>query len=77
MMSSLRNLSPEEVIKAFRRGGWKIGRQSSSHVILIKKENPNILSIPYHKGKTIKIGLLKDQIKLAGITCADFLKLLK
>jgi len=41
-----------------------------------EKANPNILSIPVHKGKTIKIGLLKDQIKKSGLTEEEFLELI-
>ena len=36
----------------------------------------NILSIPVHKGKPVKIGLLKDQIKKAGLTEEEFLRFL-
>jgi predicted RNA binding protein YcfA (HicA-like mRNA interferase family) len=51
--------------------------QRGSHVKLTKEGNPNILSIPVHKGKPIKHGLLRDQIEKAGMTIEDFLKLYK
>jgi predicted RNA binding protein YcfA (HicA-like mRNA interferase family) len=35
--------------------------------------NPNILSIPVHKGKPIKQGLLRDQIEKAGLTIDEFM----
>lgn len=42
----------------------------------MKKEgNPAILSIPVHKGKSIKRGLLVSLIKMAGLTEKEFLKL--
>jgi predicted RNA binding protein YcfA (HicA-like mRNA interferase family) len=50
--------------------------QRGSHVKLIKQGSPNILSIPVHKGKPIKIGLLKNQIRKSGLTEEEFLKLL-
>jgi len=74
-MVSLYNLKPEKVIKAFERAGWVNKGFRGSHVKLTKEGNPNILSIPVHRGKPIKIGLLKDQIKKAGLTEEDFLKL--
>ena len=74
-MVSLYNLKPERVIKAFERAGWVNKGFRGSHVKLTKEGNPNILSIPVHRGKPIKIGLLKDQIKKAGLTEEDFLKL--
>jgi len=64
----LHNLKPEKVIKAFQRAGWVDRGFKGSHVKLTNEGNPNILSIPVHKGKTIKMGLLKDQIRKAGLT---------
>jgi predicted RNA binding protein YcfA (HicA-like mRNA interferase family) len=75
-MVSLYNLKSEKVIKAFERAGWVNRGFRGSHVKLTKEGNPNILSIPVHKGKTIKIGLLKDQIKRAGLTEEEYLKLI-
>ena len=75
-MAILHNLKPEKVVKAFERAGWINKGQRGSHVILVKQGNPNILSIPVHKGKPIKIGLLKNQIRKSGLTEEEFLKLL-
>ncbi|MBI4685307.1 MAG: type II toxin-antitoxin system HicA family toxin [Nitrospirae bacterium] len=74
-MSSIHNLKPDRVIKAFRRAGWSERKQTGSHVILTKEGNPFILSIPVHKGKPIKQGLLRDQIAKAGMTIEEFLEL--
>lgn len=77
-MSSLHNLKPDRVIKAFERAGWKIRKQTgTSHVKLTKEGNPYILSIPVHKRKPIKQGLLRDQIAKAGLTIEEFLRLYK
>ncbi len=75
-MARLHNLKPAKVIKAFEMAGWINMGYRGSHVKLIKDGNPNILSIPVHKGKAIKIGLLYDQIKKSGLTEEGFLKLL-
>ena len=72
-MAGIHNLSPQKVVKAFERAGWLALGQKGSHVKLIKEGNPNILSIPVHKGKPIKKGLLLDQIKKAGLTTEEFL----
>ncbi|MBE0425592.1 MAG: type II toxin-antitoxin system HicA family toxin [Nitrospirae bacterium] len=77
-MSGLHNLKPDRVIKAFERAGWKVRKQTgTSHVKLTKEGSPYILSIPVHKGKSIKQGLLKDQISKTGLTVEEFLKLYK
>lgn len=73
-MSGLHNLKPDRVVKAFERTGWKNEGQRGSHVKLSKEGNPNILSIPVHKGRPIKQGLLRDQIKKAGLTVEEFLE---
>ena len=72
----LHNLKPEKVIKAFQRAGWVDRGFKGSHVKLTKEGNPNILSIPIHRGKPIKIGLLKDQIRKSGLTEDEFLTLI-
>jgi len=73
-MSGLHNLKPSKVVKAFKNAGWHVKRQKGSHKILTKEGDPNILSIPIHKGKPIKQGLLKHLIKISGLTIDEFLK---
>jgi len=76
-MDGLHNLKPERVIKAFERAGWMVRNQTGSHVILKKDGEPNLLTIPVHKGKPIKKGLLVAQIKAAGLTIEEFLSVYK
>ena len=76
-MSGLHNLKPDRVVKTFERAGWTNEGQRGNHVKLTKEENSNILSIPVHKGKPIKKGLLIDQIKKAGLTIDEFLRYYK
>ena len=73
-MSGIHNLKPDRVVKAFERAGWGNEGQRGRHVKLPKDGNPNTLSIPVHKGKPVKRGLLLDQIKKAGLTVEEFLK---
>lgn len=76
-MKGIHNLKPEKVVKAFERAGWTVWGQKGSHVKLTKEGNPNILSIPGHKGKPIKKRLLLDQIKKANLTIEEFLECYK
>jgi predicted RNA binding protein YcfA (HicA-like mRNA interferase family) len=74
-MAGIHNLQPQRVIKAFEKAGWEnLGRYGKPFK-LRKAGNPNILSVPVHKGKPIKAGLLRDQIKKAGLTEETFLEL--
>jgi len=74
-MAGLHNLKPQRVVKTFERAGWTIKAQRGSHIILTKEGSSVILSIPIHKGKPIKRGLLENQIKKSGLTVEEFLKL--
>ncbi|MBN2398084.1 MAG: type II toxin-antitoxin system HicA family toxin [Deltaproteobacteria bacterium] len=75
-MNGLNNLDPLRVVKAFERAGWRRRPHTSgSHTILTKAGNPAVLSIPIHKGRPIKQGLLRHQVKTAGMTVEEFLKL--
>lgn len=75
-MAGLHNLKPHRIVKAFERAGWINRGQKGSHIKLTREGNPNILSIPVHKGKPVKFGLLRDQIRKARLTEDEFLKLL-
>ncbi|MHB8880083.1 MAG: type II toxin-antitoxin system HicA family toxin [Thermodesulfovibrionales bacterium] len=76
-MSGINNLKPDRVVKAFERAGWIAERQRDSHVHLTREGNRSILSIPVHKGKPVKQGLLRNQIAKAGMTVEEFLQLYK
>jgi len=75
-MASPHNLKADQVIRAFESAGWTNRGRYGKHVKLTKEGNPNILSIPVHRGKTIKIGLLKDQIRKSGLRVEEFLALI-
>ena len=76
-MSGLHNLKPDRVVRAFERAGWKVRRQTGRHIILAKEHCPPILSIPVHKGKAVKHGLLSRLIEIAGLTEEEFLSYYK
>lgn len=76
-MRGIHNLKPERVIKTLERAGWSVKRQKGSHVHMKKEGNPAILSIPVHKGKPLKKGLMLCLLKVAGLTEKEFLKLYK
>ncbi len=72
-MAGIHNLRPDRVITAFERAGWQNLGRYGKHYKLKKAGNPNILSIPMHKGKPIKAGLLRNLIKKARMTEKEFL----
>jgi len=64
------------VVRAFRRAGWKITRQRSSHIILEKEGHEATLSVPVHKGKNVKRGTLRDLIIDAKMSVDEYIEFL-
>lgn len=74
-MAPLPRANAKRHIKAFKRDGWRLVRTTGSHYILAKDGVDYHLSIPYHAGKIIKIGLLKGLIRDADLTNDEYLDL--
>lgn len=66
-------ISGFEAMKAFGRIGYRISRQTGSHVMLEKEGSPP-LTIPDHR--ELKTGTLRAIIKSAQMTVEEFLRLL-
>jgi predicted RNA binding protein YcfA (HicA-like mRNA interferase family) len=47
--------------------GWRIDRQSGSHVVLTFPARQPV-TVPVHKGKTLKEGTARGILKSAGVT---------
>lgn len=74
-MPPLPVVSGREAVRAFRRAGWVVARQSESHIILVKPGVPVNLSIPDHS--VLDRGLLRKLIRAAGLSVDEFLHLLR
>jgi len=73
-MGELPVLSGRECIKALEKAGFYKKRQSGSHVVLRKDEPFAQIVVPDHK--ELDRGTLRAIIRQAGLSKADFLKLL-
>jgi predicted RNA binding protein YcfA (HicA-like mRNA interferase family) len=75
-MGRLANISGKEAVKMFSEIGYYLARQEGSHMIL-SNDRPGfpILVIPDHK--ELAPALLRAQIKRAGLSVEEFLKLKK
>ena len=67
----MKSLSGKELAKVLERHGWSLLRVQSSHHIYGKPGSNVRLSIPIHGNQTLKTGLLKHLIKLAGLNEND------
>nr|QNO56974.1 hypothetical protein PHLPJACP_00032 [Methanosarcinales archaeon ANME-1 ERB7] len=73
-MAKLPVISGLKAVKAFSKAGWVSSRQTRNHVIMEKVGDSSTLSVPKHK--ELKRGTLRDLIKDAGLTVAEFVELL-
>jgi len=76
-MARLPRAEAEHHIKAFEAAGWRVARITGSHYVLIKDSVDYHLSIPYHRGQTVKAGLLRGLIRDAGLTTDEYLAFFK
>jgi predicted RNA binding protein YcfA (HicA-like mRNA interferase family) len=76
MIQRLPAVRAKEVIRALERAGFVIPRTSGSHCRLIHSTDPTRkVTIPVHSGD-IRRGTLRSIISQAGLTVAEFIKLL-
>jgi len=67
----LKQVSGKELARAVQRKGWVLARSKGSHHIFIKDGRPERLVIPIHGNRPLKVGLLRSQMKIAGLTEGD------
>lgn len=71
-MSELPHASGKTAIKVFESLGWELRGIEGSHHVYNKVGCRSVLSIPVHRNKDLKIGLLRGLIRTAGITVDEF-----
>jgi len=67
----MKSVSGKDFAKTLERHGWKLLRVQGSHHIYGKVETNVRLSVPIHGTQTIKVGMLKHFMKMAGLTEDD------
>ncbi len=71
-MTRLAGISGRKAVRAFERAGFVASRPEGSHVTLKKPGYP-VLVIPLHR--EVSPFLLRSQVKRAGLTEEEFLRL--
>ena len=67
----MKQVSGKEFIRVLQKRGWILKRTNGSHHIFTKAGQPERIVIPIHGNRPLKIGLLKHQMKIAGLTESD------
>lgn len=73
-MPKLPVVNARECVKALQKAGFYVARQKGSHITLRRDDPKGRVTVPNHN--PIKPGMLRGIIKEAGLTVAEFLKLL-
>ncbi len=63
----MKAVSGKRLIRLLKKHGWELQRVNGSHHIFTHPESIARLSVPVHGNHSLKIGLQKHLIKVAGI----------
>ena len=72
----LPRLTAAEAIKALKRAGFSLARQSGSHKLYKDKEGKRV-TVPYHSGRILHPKVLKSILRDAELTVKELKDLLK
>lgn len=68
----MKSVSGKEFAIIIVKKGWELKRINGSHHIFTMEGRIERISVPIHGNKTLKTGLLKHLMKIAGLTENDF-----
>jgi predicted RNA binding protein YcfA (HicA-like mRNA interferase family) len=63
----MKSMSGKELAKLLEANGWDLLRIQGSHHIYGQAGNPARISVPIHRNQDMKIGLLRNLLKTAGL----------
>ena len=63
----MKAISGKDFARLLKKSGWELKRVNGSHHVYCKKDNPARITVPVHGNTSLKIGLQKHLMKIAGI----------
>ena len=67
----MKQISGKEFVRILQKHGWVLKRINGSHHVFTKQGHQERIVIPVHGNRPLKVGLLKRQMKIAGLVEAD------
>jgi len=67
----VKQVSGKQLAKVLEQHGWQLKRINGSHHIYAKDGQVERISVPVHGNRPLKNGLLRHQMKVAGLTETD------
>ncbi len=64
---AVKALSGKEFARLLERHGWRLARVHGSHHVYLKEGHPARISVPVHGSKSLKQGLQRHLMKVAGL----------
>ena len=68
----MKQVTGRELARAVQARDWVLSRVKGSHHVFTKAGHRERIVIPIHGNQPLKIGLLKAQMKIAGLTEENF-----
>jgi predicted RNA binding protein YcfA (HicA-like mRNA interferase family) len=74
-MPKLVPLKPEEVIRKLKRLGLDGPYPGGKHQRMVDGKTGRVIPVPFHKGRDVSVGIIREIINEAGISRDEWLKL--
>ncbi len=63
----MKQISGKDFARLLQQKGWELKRINGSHHIFAKSGHIERISVPIHGNQSLKLGLLRHQMEIAGI----------
>lgn len=67
----MKQISGKDFSRLLQQKGWELKRINGSHHIFANPGHIERISVPVHGNKPLKLGLLRHQMRIAGIAESD------
>jgi predicted RNA binding protein YcfA (HicA-like mRNA interferase family) len=74
-MPRLRPLKPDQVVRKLKRLGFEGPYPGGRHQRMVDTKTGKVIPVPFHKGRDVSVGLIREIINEVGISREDWLKL--
>jgi predicted RNA binding protein YcfA (HicA-like mRNA interferase family) len=67
----VKSVSGKRLCKVLEEHGWELKRINGSHHVYAHPDRPEIVTVPVHGNRDLRVGTLHAILKEAGLTEAD------
>jgi predicted RNA binding protein YcfA (HicA-like mRNA interferase family) len=74
-MPRLVPLKPREVVRKLAKLGFEGPYPGGRHQRMVNRQTGKVIPVPFHKGRDVSVGLVREIISEAGVSPEDWLAL--